>query len=392
MNQTVNTVDDFCECTKGHQLHDFNGSNIADLISIGEHFPGICIRIFVSERDSSLFLIESENINIHFIADVQYFGRLLYALPAEFGNMNHAVDAADIDECTVRSHALDSAVIFLTFFNVVPDCFSSSFALALQYSANGTDNTFAALVYFRDNETYGGTDHSAQICFSGLTGLRCRYEYPCTLDVNNDTALVNFGYIAFYDFTGFLSGLDNSPALGGIQTTFGQGYGSFYVINTCNDCFNGIANFDNIVDVVAVVGKFRCRNKSGILDAKININIHRSNGSNYARYQVAVANGLEGLFQHFIEGKFLLACRLFHNLCCGFFHSLGSFFHSFFCNRSFHCFLSSNHFFFCDFFYCFLCHWDLFSFDLFTHRIYYLLDYPRGCRRSSCDSDSFGSC
>ena len=384
MNQTVNAVNNFSKCAKRHQLNDFDRSYISNLIGIGKHLPRICFRIFVSKRNSSLLFIKTKNININFITDVQNFGRLFYTLPAEFGYVNHSVDAANVDKSTVRSHALNSSVIFLADLNVVPDCFSSSLALALQNSADRADNTFAAFIHFGNDQANRGANHTAQISLSGLSGLGCGNKYSCTLDVNDNATLVNFSYIAFNNFAGFLSCFDNGPALCSIQTTFGKGHSSLYVIDAGNDCFNRITNFDNILNVIAVIGKFRSRNKSGILDAKINVYIHRSNGSNYTRNQIAIANRLERLFQHFIEGQFLLAC-FFCRLCCNFFSSL-------FCNRSFHSFLFSSHFYFGDFLYCFLCLWDLFSFDLFTHRINYLLDYPRGCRRSSCDSDSFGSC
>ena len=84
MDQTVYTGQNLGECAKAHQLHDLDLSRIADRIAIGEHGPGVRIRILVAERDLSLLTVKVNDIDIDLITDGNDLGRLMDAAPAEF--------------------------------------------------------------------------------------------------------------------------------------------------------------------------------------------------------------------------------------------------------------------------------------------------------------------
>ena len=358
MNKSVNTRNNFCKCAERHKFYNFHICDITNLIGIRKDLPRIGCWILITKRNSSLFLIKTDNVNINLITNVKNIRRLLYTLPAQFRNMDHSINAANINKCAIRSHALNNAMILLTFFNIVPNRFSHRFTLGLSYSANRTDDSLTALINFSYNKTNRRTNHTSKIRFSGLARLRCRYEYACALYIDDYAALIHLGHGTFNDFTRFLCSLNYSPALCSIKTFLAECHSTFDIVYTSNDCFDGVTDFNNIFKIISIVCKLSSGDKSRILDSKININFHRRNCSNNARYQISITNScVQRFFEHFIKGKFfftngflyfssgLFSYRRLYNLLFNnrlFYSTLCSSFH--FCNFLFHFF---NNFFNC---------------------------------------------
>ncbi len=77
-------------------------------------------------------------LTLHRLADGQHFGRMVDAAPGDVGDMQQAVDAAEIDEGAVIGDVLDDALDHLTFFEVGDDLMALLGAGSLQARCGAT--------------------------------------------------------------------------------------------------------------------------------------------------------------------------------------------------------------------------------------------------------------
>ena len=120
VDETVNAWHYFCECAEWHELYDFNVSNIACCILFNELCPWVIGCESVAEGDLLLFCVESDNEYVNLLADCENFGWVLDVVPGEFGNVNHAVYAADINECAVRCEGLNCTFVLVANSDFCP--------------------------------------------------------------------------------------------------------------------------------------------------------------------------------------------------------------------------------------------------------------------------------
>ena len=97
-----------------------------------------------------LFGIERDDEDVDLVADLDDFGRVLDAVPAQLGDMNHAVNAADIDERAVAGQGLDRAMVLLADLDLAPNLLLGSLALLSGDGTDGADDAAAGTVDLGD--------------------------------------------------------------------------------------------------------------------------------------------------------------------------------------------------------------------------------------------------
>ena len=63
-----------------------------------------------TQRYTVLFGIELEDLGSHFVAHGQHFGRVTNTAPGQIGNVQQAIDTAEVNEGTIVSDVLDDAL------------------------------------------------------------------------------------------------------------------------------------------------------------------------------------------------------------------------------------------------------------------------------------------
>jgi hypothetical protein len=79
-------------------------------VTAAEAHPRIFAQLLETQRDAVLFLVELEDLRLDFVTDRQDFGRVLDATPRDVGDVQQAVDAAEVDERAVVGDVLDDAL------------------------------------------------------------------------------------------------------------------------------------------------------------------------------------------------------------------------------------------------------------------------------------------
>jgi hypothetical protein len=98
------------------------------------------------------FLVDLDDLNLDGLADRQDFRRVVDAAPGHVGDVQQAVDTAQINERTVFGDVLDHAVDDLTFGQVADD-FGALFGAAFFQDGAARDNDVAAAtVHLQDLE------------------------------------------------------------------------------------------------------------------------------------------------------------------------------------------------------------------------------------------------
>ena len=339
MDEAVDAGDNVGECAERGHADDGGVDNVADFIGLGENDPGVVFVFLVTKRDA--LVLEGFDVNFDRVADVQNFRRMLDALPGEFGDVDHAVDAADVDESAIGSEGFDDAGEGLTFFSSLPELLAGRFALFLENVSDGTNSTFSRLGKLDDLETDAGVAQVFEGLASAGSGKRTGDEDAGTLiGGGDDAALVDVGDGTFDDGTFLSSRFQLAPGIGAVETFLGQHDGAFGVVGLHDDTVDGVAHFDVGRGVNSrVIAVFVILDITGLFSADVDLDLRRGDADNSAFDAAVGGHVAEALFEHrfkifvffghgfyfFGHGlKYLLYCRRRRRRSCSDTNGVGS--------------------------------------------------------------------
>ena len=114
--------------------------------------PRIVEQLLHAERDAVGLVVDLDDLDLHRLADVEHFGRVIDAPPGDVGDVQQAVDAAEVDERAVVGDVLDHAVDDLTLFEVLHQLLALLGAGLFQHGAAGHDDVAAPAIHLQDLE------------------------------------------------------------------------------------------------------------------------------------------------------------------------------------------------------------------------------------------------
>ena len=161
----------------------------ADRILLLDALPRILEQLLHAERDAVGFVVDLDDLDLHLLADVEHFGRVIDAPPGDVGDVQEAVDAAEIDEGAVVGDVLHHAVDDLTLFEILHQFLALLGARLFQHRAAGDDDVAAAAVHFQDLERLLLIHQRADVADRTDVDLRARQEGHCAVEVDGEAAL-----------------------------------------------------------------------------------------------------------------------------------------------------------------------------------------------------------
>ena len=156
--------------------------------------------------------------------------------------MNHSVDAAEVNECTVGSKRLNFALEYVAHLNVLPELSSCCVLLSGENSLDRTYSLASLLVYFDHLELNGLLEELLELLVTTHSSLRCRDKYSYAVGKNDNAALYNVCYNAFKNSALFLSLCDLVKALKSVNLLLGELNDALAVVDLCNDELNLVAD------------------------------------------------------------------------------------------------------------------------------------------------------
>ena len=155
MHEAFDAGFDFNERTVVGDVRDLAEETGALRIAAADADPRIFAELLEAEGDAALFLVELENLGGDFLTNLNDFARMADAAPGEVGDVEEAVDAAEINERTVVGDVLDDALDDGAFLERLEELGAFFAHVGFDDGAAGDDNVVALAVKLDDLEFEG---------------------------------------------------------------------------------------------------------------------------------------------------------------------------------------------------------------------------------------------
>src|SRR5699024_8758819 len=115
-------------------------------------FPGIVAKLLETQRNAHAFTVESQHADLELVAHFHNLGRMTYALPGHVGDMQQAIDTAQIQEGTVVGEVLDHTLDHCTFGQAFDQILALGSVFVLDHRAAADHQVVAATIELDDLE------------------------------------------------------------------------------------------------------------------------------------------------------------------------------------------------------------------------------------------------
>jgi hypothetical protein len=181
----------------------------ADRVLGGNAIPRIAFKLLHAQADALRILVDADDLDAHGVADGDHFARVVDALVAHVGDMEQAVDAAEVHERTVIGDVLDHAVDDLAFLQVLDQARTLFGAGFFQHGA-ARDDDVAAAVHLEDLERLRHVHQRGDVAHGADVDLAAGQEGHGAVEIDGEAALHAaedhaFNALAFAEFGSSLS-------------------------------------------------------------------------------------------------------------------------------------------------------------------------------------------
>src|SRR5215469_10260836 len=128
MNESFNAI---LNARKGPEWCNFRngtGHHLAGSIALFNRRPGINLGTFDRERDFLLLFIDGENLDLDFLADLEYFTGMIDTAPGELADMHQSVGSSQVNESAKVGKISDHATTDFAWFQLIEQLLSSLLA------------------------------------------------------------------------------------------------------------------------------------------------------------------------------------------------------------------------------------------------------------------------
>src|SRR5690606_31849205 len=155
---------------------------------------------------------DADDLHLDRLADRQDLGRMVDAAPRHVGDMEQAVDAAEVDERTVVGDVLDHALDHLTLFEVLDDLRALLCTALFEHGAARHDDVAAAAIHLEDLEGLRVVHQRRDVADRTDVDLRARQEGHGAVQIDREAALDLVEDDAFDALAGVELGFEADPA------------------------------------------------------------------------------------------------------------------------------------------------------------------------------------
>src|SRR5262249_26027064 len=148
----------------------------ADWILGFDAIPRISQQLLHAEADALGVRIDLDDLDFHRVAHIEHLARVVDALPAHVGDMQEAVDAAEINERAVIGDGLHNGFADFAFLELADDFGTLAGAALFEHGAARNDDVAALPVHFQDRERLHDVHQRADIAHRADVDLAARQE------------------------------------------------------------------------------------------------------------------------------------------------------------------------------------------------------------------------
>ena len=226
MHEAFDAVFDGDEDTELNDLGDLALDDLARNVGAGEALPRIFLGGLEGQGDALTIEINVKHLDGDLVSDLDDLGRVIDVLPRQLGNVDQAVNTAQIDERAEVDDGGHDAFTDLALLKLGQEGLAHFGLGLLEVLATGEDHVVAVLVELEDLGLDLLADVRGQIADTTHLDERCRQEATQT-DVDDEATLDSFDDSAFDNAIGFLDLLDVAPSALVLCTLLGQNQTAF---------------------------------------------------------------------------------------------------------------------------------------------------------------------
>jgi len=186
-------------------------------------FPGVALQLLQAQADALALLLEVEHLDVDLVADLHHLAGMLHAAPAQVGDVQQAVDAAEVDERTEVGDVLDDAAANLALLQLGDEVLLLGLALLLEHDAAADHHVPTPLVLLDDAAVDVLADQVLQVGDLTQGHLGPRQERVHTPQLHDQATLDATIDRAGDDLVLLVGHLDLVPDLEEIGPLLGQG-------------------------------------------------------------------------------------------------------------------------------------------------------------------------
>ena len=152
VHQTLDALFDFHEAAVVGDVRDLAEQPRVRRVAPRDVLPRIGAELLQAQGDALTLAVELQDAHVDLFADLHDLGRMLDALPRHVGDVQQAVDAAEIHERTVVGEVLDHALDGRAFLQIVEQRRALGAVFLLDHGAPRDHDVIALLVELDDLE------------------------------------------------------------------------------------------------------------------------------------------------------------------------------------------------------------------------------------------------
>ena len=243
VDETFDAVFDLNECAVGHEVRDFAGHLLTNREALFDLVPWVRLHLLEAEGDALLVLVDVENLNGELLTDLDEFGRVVEACPGHVGDMQEAVDAVEVDECTEVGDVFDCADDFIADGDSAEEGLAFLRAFLLDDFAAAENDIFAVFVDFDDLEIVGISNELLEVLWRHDVDLGCGEE--CLhAHVDGEAAFDGAADFAFDEAVALENSDDFFPILALGCLLFGENDHALVIFEAFEENFDFVAEFN----------------------------------------------------------------------------------------------------------------------------------------------------
>src|SRR5208337_328551 len=162
---------------------------LADLVPGLDIGPRIFLQLLHAKRDAMGLVVDLDDAHLDLLADGQHLARVVDPPPGDVGDVQEAVDAAEVDERAVVGEVLDRAVDDLALGQVGDDLVALLGPALLEHGAAGDNDVAAAAVHFQDLERLRHVHQRRDVAHRPDVDLAARQKGHGAVEVDGEAAL-----------------------------------------------------------------------------------------------------------------------------------------------------------------------------------------------------------
>src|SRR5665213_3576732 len=151
--------------------------------------PRIVEQLLHAQRNSVGLVVDLDDLDLHLLTNIEHFGRVIDAPPGDVGDMQQAIDAAQVHEGAVVGDVLDHAVDDLALFEILHQRLALLGAGLFQHGAARHHDIAAAAIHFQNLELLRHVHQRGDVADRANVDLAARQEGHGAVEIDGEAAL-----------------------------------------------------------------------------------------------------------------------------------------------------------------------------------------------------------